>query len=209
MIGSGKKKIRKSPEQRRKEIAEASARLISERGFNGITLKDVADAVGISQPGLLHYVGNKDGLLSLLVTDIYDMTGTPEDFIHSGLPGSDPDGALFPSYLRFLVRHNAHRRQMVQLYMVLEGESFNVRHPLHAYFENRPQSVWEKYSGYKWKLPPGIDWNIHMRTYVRMVLEVMDGIQLRWLRQPPIDYYDEWIAFEKILFPSPLWDGYR
>jgi hypothetical protein len=37
----------------------------------------------------------------------------------------------------------------------------------------------------------------------------MDGIQLRWLREPPIDMYDEWLLFEGLLFPSPLWDGYR
>ena len=42
-----------------------------------------------------------------------------------------------------------------------------------------------------------------------MALEAMDGIQLRWLRSDPIDLYDEWIAFERILFPSPDWDNYR
>ncbi|GGI15077.1 AcrR family transcriptional regulator [Galliscardovia ingluviei] len=204
-----KKKIRKSPEARKQEIIEASVKLISERGFNGISLRDVADAVGISQPGLLHYVGNKDGLLSLLITDIYDMTGTPSDFMKSGLPGSDPEGMHFPAYLRFLVRHNAHRRQMVQLYMVLETESFNIDHPLHKYFEHRPEEVWKHYSQYSWKLPPGMQWDVHMRPFVRKSIEAMDGIQLRWLRQPPIDFYDEWVDFERILFPSPQWDGYK
>lgn len=57
----------------------------------------------MSQPGLLHYIGNKERLLSLLVTDSYDQQGTPADFAKSGLPGSDSDGMLFPAYLRFLV----------------------------------------------------------------------------------------------------------
>jgi hypothetical protein len=48
-----------------------------------------------------------------------------------------------------------------------------------------------------------------MRPLVRMCIEAMDGVQLRVLRQPPVDLYDEWLAFEKILFPSPVWDGYR
>ena len=112
------------------EITRAAAKLISERGFNGISLKDVADEVGMSQPGLLHYIGNKDGLLQLLITDVYDASGTPDDFLASGLPGSDPEAPLFPAYLRFLVRHNAARRMMVQLYMVLESEAFNPEHPL-------------------------------------------------------------------------------
>ncbi|PLS30409.1 AcrR family transcriptional regulator [Bifidobacterium margollesii] len=209
MALTGKKKIRKMPDERRREITEAAARLISERGFNGISLKDVADEVGMSQPGLLHYIGNKDGLLSLLITDIYDTSGTPDDFLRSGLPGSDPEAPLFPAYLRFLVRHNAQRRQMVQLYMVLEAEAFNPEHPLNEYFLNRPMEVWLHYSKYPWKLPPGVEWDVHMQAIVRMVIEAMDGIQLRWLRQPPIDYYDEWLAFERVLFPSPVWDGYR
>ncbi len=49
----------------------------------------------MSQPGLLHYIGNKERLLSLLVTDSYDQQGTPADFAKSGLPGSDSDGMLF------------------------------------------------------------------------------------------------------------------
>ena len=28
-------------------------------------------------------------------------------------------------------------------------------------------------------------------------------------RKPPIDLYDEWLAFERMIFPSPVWDGYR
>ncbi|NMA53382.1 MAG: helix-turn-helix transcriptional regulator, partial [Bifidobacterium sp.] len=98
------KRVRKTPEERMGEITRAAAKLISERGFNGISLKDVADEVGMSQPGLLHYIGNKDGLLQLLITDVYDASGTPDDFLASGLPGSDPEAPLFPAYLRFLVR---------------------------------------------------------------------------------------------------------
>jgi len=163
----------------------------------------------MSQPGLLHYIGNKERLLSLLVTDNYDQEGTPADFAASGLPGSDPEGMLFPAYLRFLVRYNASRRSLLQLYMVLETESFSEDHPLHDYFENRPKYVWEHYSQYTWKLPPEIGGWENMRAMVRQSLEAMDGIQLRWMRKPPIDFYDEWLAFEKMIFPSPVWDSYR
>ena len=80
---------------------------------------------------------------------------------------------------------------------------------MHDYFENRPKYVWEHYSSFAWKLPPEIGGWENMRAYVRQSLEAMDGIQLRWMRKPPIDFYDEWLAFEKMIFPSPIWDGYR
>ena len=130
MVTEGKKRVRKSPEERKREIIAAAGKLIGEKGYYGTSLKDIADAIGMSQPGLLHYIGNKERLLSLLVTDNYDQQGTPADFAKSGLPGSDSDGMLFPAYLRFLVRYNAQRRSLLQLYMVLETESFNADHPL-------------------------------------------------------------------------------
>ena len=190
-------------------IIAAAGKLIGEKGYYGTSLKDIADAIGMSQPGLLHYIGNKERLLSLLVTDNYDQEGTPADFAKSGLPGSDPEGMLFPAYLRFLVRYNESRRSLLQLYMVLETESFSEGHPLHDYFENRPKYVWEHYSQYTLKLPPEIGGWENMRAIVRKSLEAMDGIQLRWTRKPPVDFYDEWLAFEKMIFPSPVWDSYR
>ena len=42
------KRIRKSPQERREEVLDAAVQLISERGFNGISIQDVADRVGIS-----------------------------------------------------------------------------------------------------------------------------------------------------------------
>lgn len=202
-------RVRKTPEERRNEILEASIDLIARKGFNGIKLSEVAQAVGISSPGLLHYVGNKDGLLSEIITSEYDAQGTPEDFLTSGLPGSNPNNPAFPAYYRYLVQFNAKRRKLVQLYVVLESESFSEEHPLHSYFMNRPSSVWEKYSGYSWKIPPVYGGWENMRFLVRQTIEALDGIQLRWLRKPPIDMYGEWLSFEKLLFPSPVWDGYR
>lgn len=96
MANEGKKRVRKTPEERKREIVAAASRLIGEKGYYGTSLKDIADAIGMSQPGLLHYIGNKERLLSLLVTDNYDQEGTPADFAASGLPGSDPEGMLFP-----------------------------------------------------------------------------------------------------------------
>ena len=84
------KRIRKSPQERRAEVLDAAVQLISERGFNGISIQDVADRVGISKQGVLRYVDNKDKMLALVYDEYYGQTGTPEDFFSSGMPGSDP-----------------------------------------------------------------------------------------------------------------------
>jgi len=50
-------------------VAEAT-RLFAERGFSGTSLKDIADATGLTRPALYHYVRNKDELLAKLVAEL-------------------------------------------------------------------------------------------------------------------------------------------
>ena len=71
------KRTRKSPQERRAEVLDAAVQLISERGFNGISIQDVADRVGISKQGVLRYVENKDKMLALVYDEYYGQTGTP------------------------------------------------------------------------------------------------------------------------------------
>lgn len=50
-------------------VAEAT-RLFAERGFSGTSLKDIADATGLTRPAIYHYVRNKDELLGKLVAEL-------------------------------------------------------------------------------------------------------------------------------------------
>ncbi|MBT1170072.1 TetR/AcrR family transcriptional regulator [Bifidobacterium sp. SO4] len=203
------KRIRKSPEERKREILDAAVRLISERGYNGISVQDVADAVGVTKQGVLRYIGSKDNLLAMVYLENYNATGNVEDFRASGEPGSEEGNLRLPAYLRFLVRHNSRRRMLVQLFSILQVESFNPDHPLHDEFATRQESVWRYYSGFDWRIPATFDSFDDVRPTVRKALEIMDGVQLRWLREPAIDLNEEWAELEPMIFPSPLWDGYR
>jgi AcrR family transcriptional regulator len=52
------------------QIMQEATRLFAERGFSGTSLKDIADATGLTRPALYHYVKNKDELLARLVTEL-------------------------------------------------------------------------------------------------------------------------------------------
>lgn len=204
------RRVRKAPEERRREILDAAVSLISERGYNGISIQDVADAVGVTKQGVLRYIGSKDNLLAMVYRDNYNVTGNVDDFMRSGLPGSDADDLRFPAYLRFLVRFNSARRELVQMFSMLQVESFNPAHPLHDEFAGRADEIWNYYSSFDWRIPPEIgSWDERMRPVVRRAMETMDGVQLRWLHEPAIDLNEEWLDLEGLLFPSPTWDGYR
>jgi AcrR family transcriptional regulator len=52
------------------QIIQEATRLFAERGFSGTSLKDIADATGLTRPALYHYVKNKDELLARLVAEL-------------------------------------------------------------------------------------------------------------------------------------------
>lgn len=208
-----KHRVRLTAAARREQIVDVATELVARHGFNGLSLQDVADGVGISQAGLLHYIGNKNGLIELLLGDRYDAQGTPEDFLATGDPAAThPEGMSLPAYLRYLVSLNESRPRLMELYMTLGVEATDPEHPAHAYFVNRPEEVWQHYSRFTWRLPPAIieagGWPT-MRPLVEMAIEAMDGAQIRVTRRPAVTLHEEWARWEQVLFPSPTWDGYR
>ena len=52
-----------SAENRRKSILETTMTFISQFGFWGFTIRDVAQAQGITEAGLLYYFKNKEDLM--------------------------------------------------------------------------------------------------------------------------------------------------
>lgn len=54
--------------ERREEILAASLRLLGERGVHGVSTRQIAEAVGISQPTLYAYFPSKDHIAAELAT---------------------------------------------------------------------------------------------------------------------------------------------
>lgn len=106
---SGKRpESRRSPAPRRKllmsEIVDQAMRLFAERGYDGTTLQDVADAVGLSRPNLYNYVKSKE---DLLVAMVEATTQTTVNSLREVRRRADLDSA---QKLRLLVRDLVLRR---------------------------------------------------------------------------------------------------
>src|SRR6478736_945527 len=52
---------------KREEILEAALEVIAREGWHGASVKELADAVGLSQAGLLHYFDSKEELFIEIV----------------------------------------------------------------------------------------------------------------------------------------------
>jgi TetR/AcrR family transcriptional regulator, cholesterol catabolism regulator len=63
--------------QRLREICRTAARVFYEKGYDGASMQDIAEAVGLTKAGLYHHVGSKDRLLFEIMNygmDILDET---------------------------------------------------------------------------------------------------------------------------------------
>lgn len=81
------------------QIERVTAELFGKSGYYATSLQSIADMVGITKAGLLHYVGSKDNLLTMVMRD-YDVEGmaatglTAEGFAADGPAADDsPDAA--------------------------------------------------------------------------------------------------------------------
>jgi AcrR family transcriptional regulator len=185
--------------QRRRQILDVTTRLIGERGFWALSLQDVADACGLTVPGLLHHVGSKDGLL-LAVLDHRD----EEDFgslaRELGIDLDDwqgpwPGQVSLPRACEALVRRNATQPEIVRLFSVLEAESLAPDHPASAYFAERQQRTLTGFAA----LAAGRA--ADPLSLAREVMAMMDGLQVQWLRDPEkTDLVAEWDAAARKLF---------
>lgn len=54
----------------RRAMLEAAAELFAEKGFGGTNLRDLADVLGISRPGLYYHFPNKEKILEALIEEV-------------------------------------------------------------------------------------------------------------------------------------------
>lgn len=64
------------------QIIREATRLFAERGFSGTSLKDIADATGLTRPALYHYVRSKDEILARLVTELAEQPALALQAVH-------------------------------------------------------------------------------------------------------------------------------
>ncbi len=201
-----KPKKRMSAEERKKRILETTVSFISQFGFWGFTIRDVAQAQNITEAGLLYYFKSKEQLLeeTLKYADrinqiaiakhlgVEDMTGEVlQDGIayHCDLGLKDISTAT--------VETNASRPELVRLYTLLESEALSKDHPVHEYFKQRETSVLKEY-----EFAAKRDGVPDPKRTALQVLSAMDGLQLRWLNgSHDVDFVEEWKAIIDLLIP--------
>jgi AcrR family transcriptional regulator len=187
---------------RREEIVDAALATIAERGYKGASLSEIAQRVGLTQQGLLHYFRSKERLLEAILArrdelDRDHFFGTP----HTAAGGLDA--------LARLVEHNTQNAGLVQAYTVLSGESVTDDHPAREFFQRRYASLRRGLiegfeAEYAERLPPGVT----PEAAAALLIAVLDGLQVQWLLAPDeIDMPAAFRAFLGLLGHEPTVGG--
>ncbi|MFB6549645.1 TetR/AcrR family transcriptional regulator [Streptomyces sp. NPDC056405] len=159
-------------EERRAEILRAALEVIAERGYRAASLGAIAERVGLTQQGLLHYFPTKEALLIAVLgeRDQWDAM---------------PDSQWRLDLLTSLVDYNAMRPTVIQTFSALLGESVTEDHPAREFFTRRYEAVRETMAAllraeYGDRLPGGLT----PEQVAPLVTAVMDGLQYQWLLAP-------------------------
>lgn len=179
-------------EERRAEIVRAALEVIAERGYRGASLAAVAERVGLTQQGLLHYFPTKDALLVAVLQERDQWDAVPDSRWRVDLIAS-------------LVEYNAMRPGIVQTFSALLGESVTEGHPAREYFTERYTRVRASMAEvlrteYGDRLPNGLT---PERT-APLLVAVMDGLQYQWLLDPEsVDMPGAFRDFLRLLGENP------
>jgi AcrR family transcriptional regulator len=74
------------------QICTTAAEIICAKGYDATSLNDIADAVGLTKPGLYHYISGKESLLFAIMT--YGMQRLEEEVIEPARQIADPEQRL-------------------------------------------------------------------------------------------------------------------
>lgn len=167
----------------RSAILAAAAPLFAEHGYRGASLAQVAKAVGVTQPGLLHHFPSKEHLLLALLEQRYHADGRA-----LGGPVAGLGVKLFPALVE-IVDSNAHSPMSVKLFSVLVAESLAANHPAHGYFVDRYRKVRQRMARELRAAQAAgeIRDDIDLSALVPVIVGVMDGLQNQWLLDEEID----------------------
>ncbi len=182
--GSGRRGSYAKGLAKREEILARALDVIAREGYRGASVKEIADAVGLSQAGLLHYFDSKEELFTAVLRK--------RDEIDAGSFAVD-DSAVDLTQLRNgyvqVVRHNGEVAGLVQLFSRLAVDAADPDHPAHEYFVSRGDQLRATFGETirAAQASGRITDRVDADTLARMFQALSDGLQLQWMLDPSLD----------------------
>lgn len=178
---------------KRDEILTEALRVIARNGYTRTSVRELADAVGLSQAGLLHYFSSKEELFAAVLqkrdeVDTRSLLGLDEAAPLGDIPfsavGDDPFGSLSTA-----MRHNTEVPGLAQLYSRLSSEATDPAHPAHDFFVSRSHDFRVQFAaGIRAKQASGaLSARLDPDRVATIMIALADGLQTQWTIDPELD----------------------
>ena len=118
--------------KRRAQIVADAMQLFATTGYGDTSLRDIAQAVGVSKSTLLHHYASKELLLSAVLAERDSAIRT-----RTGAPLADRAADELRGISLGAARSAVHEPGLIEVYAVLSCEAVPAEHPAHEYFADR------------------------------------------------------------------------
>jgi AcrR family transcriptional regulator len=183
--------------ERKERIVQEANRLFGQSGFRGTKLADIAEAAGLTEPGLLHHYPSKEHLLISILEE--------RDRVNRQRFGEmlkKADGKNSTEVLQALVEYSQNTPEVVRLFTMLVSESIDPAHPGHEFFVRRYRFCRQEHL----EILKSAQQRGQIRADIRvedlsvLVMALMDGLQIQWLLDPEqVDMASAFKLFIQIL----------
>lgn len=183
-------RIRENPDVRRATILEQAISLIAERGYDGMTVQELARRSDLSNAGLLHYFPSKSEILLAVLRELEVresdlMAPLVQAAVQEG--AGDQSRAAVLYVLRTIVARCSAKPEITRALSELLGESLDASHPAHSWWHKRETQMIDLFI---LMLSPHIK---EPAPVARQLVAMIDGLILQWLRvDQGFDLVAEW-----------------
>lgn len=161
----------------RARAIDAGIELFGSAGYNGATLTEVAERVGMTLTGLQHHFPSKDALLTAVLEE-RDRRDAERVVDRSHLDGIEN--------LIHMLSESEKNPGLMELQCVLSAEATSPEHPAHEYFQRRYSRLREEAATAFAAMVEEGDLTpiVAPDSLAAMIIALVDGLQLQWLLEP-------------------------
>lgn len=172
-------RIRENPEVRRLAILDQAISLIAERGYDGLTIQELARRSDLSNAGLLHHFPSKPEILLAVLRELEARESeVMAPLVQAAIqaPPTDQSRAAVRDVLLTIVARCSTKPEITRAFAEILGESLDSSHPAHAWWRKRETQMNDLFV---LMLSPYIE---EPTPVARQLIAMIDGLILQWLR---------------------------
>ncbi len=175
----------------RDQIVATAMTAFAERGFHGLSMRQLAAEVGISPAALRRHFESKDDLLTTVLLEAWKRETTSVQ----AASGREPAGLGLWTTLTAVMDYHAEHRGLLRLFVRLAAEATSPEHPAHERMAARYREVIDLFaSGLMVAAEEGAIGPLtadRAESEARAIAAFMDGIEIQWLLDPSFDMTKE------------------